>query len=607
MIHIKHRAGLLFVALFVICTTALAQSFKARIEPAGAYYRLTYTISSTDAEAFVAPSLPDFEVLSGPNESKMNSMQVINGAVTKSESTTYTFILSARKSGKVTIGPASVRVGHKTFRSNAVQASVHESGASSSQHGGSGAHSGGSSQAPTSEVQQAGSPVTQRDLFIDVTPSRTKVHEQEAILLTYRIHSRLGVGLSNTQLVSTPDFKGFISQDIPLPNNQIQTTIEHRAGGTYRTGTLLQYVLFPQQSGRITVPGMTFDCTVVQQEGGLDLIDAFFNGGGSIGVTVKRTVAPLTIDVEALPQPKPATFSGAVGHFDIKGELLNPNVRTNDVSTYRITLNGVGNMKLITAPKMAFPKDFDSYDPKTNQNTKTTAQGLTGQITFDYTFVARNVGRYTIPSVAFTYFDTESNSYRTLHTAPVTIDVKQGERSNSDVEHQLALLHSDIRGAHGVESFGERPWLSFGHWSLPLAAVLLVLAFVLVQRMFKSYIHGHSDTAENRQRHAAKRYGKQLDEARTHLGDADTQTFYALTSRALYGFVADFYRLPHAEMSKEAIRTTLASKGVDEADIRQLIDVLDECEMAQYAPSSEASRQDAYDKACHIIQKLSSR
>lgn len=591
----------------VMCTAALAQSFKARIEPAGNYYRLTYTVSSTDAEAFTAPSLSEFEVLSGPNESKMSSMQVINGSISKSESTTYTFILAARKSGKVTIGPATVRVGRKTLRSNAVQASLHESGSPSSQQGRSSQHNSGSAAAPTSGLQQAGSPVTQRDLFIDVTPSRTKVHEQEAILLTYRIHSRIGVGLSNTQLVSTPDFKGFISQDIPLPNNQIQTTIEHRAGGTYRTGTLLQYVLFPQQSGRITVPGMTFDCTVVQQEGGLDLIDAFFNGGGNIGVTVKRTVAPLTIDVEALPQPKPATFSGAVGHFDMKGELLNQNVRTNDVSTYRITLGGVGNMKLITAPKMAFPKDFDSYDPKTNQNTKTTAQGLTGQITFDYTFVARNVGKYTIPSVAFTYFDTESNSYRTLHTAPITIDVKQGERSNSDVEHQLALLHSDIRGTHGVESFGERPWLSFGHWSLPVAALLLVLAFVLAQWFFKSYINGHRDTAENRQRHAAKRSSKLLDEARAHLGDADTQTFYALTSRALYGFVADFYRLPHAEMSKDAIRATLSEKGVDDTDIRQLIDVLDECEMAQYAPSSEASRQDAYDKACHIIQKLTSR
>lgn len=607
MIYSIHKTCLILLTLLVVCTTALGQTFKASIEPAGNYYRLTYTLNNVDAEGFTPPSLSDFEILSGPNEATMNSIQVLNGKMTKSGSTTYTFILSALKSGKVTIGPASVRVGHKTLRSNALQTSVHKSGSPSSPHGGGSSHSGASSSAPTPQIQQAGSPVTQRDLFIDVTPSRTKVHEQEAILLTYRIHSRLGVGLSNTQLVSTPDFKGFISQDIPLPNNQIQTTIEHRAEGTYRTGTLLQYVLFPQQSGRIIVPGMTFNCTVVQQEGGLDLIDAFFNGGGSIGVTVKRTVAPLTINVEALPQPKPTTFSGAVGHFDMKGELLNKNVRTNDVSTYRITLNGVGNMKLITAPKMDFPKDFDSYDPKTNQNTKTTAQGLTGQITFDYTFVARNVGQYTIPSVAFTYFDTESNSYRTLRTIPITIDVKQGEKSNSDVEHQLALLHSDIRSAHQVDTFGERPWLSFGHWSLPLAAVLLVLAFILVQTLCKSYLNGHSDTAENRQRHAAKRSGKLLDEARTHINDADTQTFYTLTSRALYGFVADFYHLPHAEMSKESIRVTLTDKKVDETDIRQLIDVLDECEMAQYAPSSEASRQDAYDKACHIIQKLSSR
>lgn len=209
--------------------------------------------------------------------------------------------------------------------------------------------------------------MTQRDLFIDVTPNRTRIREQEAVLLTYRIHVRAGVALSNTSLTQKPDFKGLISQEIPLPGNQIQTTIEHRGGATYRTGTILQYVVFPQKAGRITIPSITFDCAVLQQDHTMDLADAFFNGGGTVGVQVRRKVPEITLQVDALPQPKPANFSGAVGKFNLQGKLLTPNVRTNDVATYRITLNGLGNMKLISAPTVNFPKDFDTYDPKTNE------------------------------------------------------------------------------------------------------------------------------------------------------------------------------------------------------------------------------------------------
>uniref|UniRef100_UPI004026C390 BatD family protein n=1 Tax=Alloprevotella sp. TaxID=1872471 RepID=UPI004026C390 len=408
----------LLVAL-LLPLQGLAQRFTASIEDVGGYYRLSFTINALGATNFTPPSLAAFDILNGPSSYTSSNYQMINGKTSHSESKTFTYILSAHKSGRITIGPASISVNGRTIHSNPISINVKgnsSQGGSASRQNSSHANT---QQQEGSGVQQSGSPVTQRDLFIDVTPSRTRVKEQEAVLLTYRIHSRVGVGLSNTSLMQKPDFKGLISQELPIPGNQIQTSLEHRGGTTYRTGNILQYVVFPQKSGNIVIPSITFNCAVIQQDNTMDLADLFFNGGGTMSVQVKRTVPQITLHVDPLPSPRPTNFSGAVGKFSLNGKVLNPTVKTNDVATYRITLSGLGNLKLITAPIVEFPKDFDTYDAKTNDNTKVSANGLHGELTFDYTFVPRNVGDYTIPAVHFVYFHTSTNSYHTIHTQPI--------------------------------------------------------------------------------------------------------------------------------------------------------------------------------------------
>ena len=602
-INLLARRIVLAVALTLcLLQTAGAQTLTANVEPAGSYYRLTFTVNSTDAKGFTPPSLADFEVLNGPATSTMSSMQVVNGRMSHTESTSYTYILAARKSGHITIGPATVKVGGRVLRSAPV--SVNARGGASSQHGSAAASSGGTS---AQQLQQTGSPVTQRDLFIDVTPSRTQVYEQEAVLLTYRIHTRLGVGLAGTELVGKPDFKGFLSQEIPLPGNQIQSIIEHRANGTYRTGTLLQYVVFPQQSGKITVPGVTFNCTVAQQDNTLDPIDAFFNGGSAIGVKVKRVVPSLVIDVKALPQPKPAGFSGAVGKMQLKGELLNPKLRTNDVATYRVTLSGTGNLKLVSAPTVTFPKDFDHYEAKTTDNTRVTPDGLTGTVTFDYTFVPRNVGQYEIPALAFTYFDTTTGEYRTLHTETLKLDVAQGERSNDDVDRQLQLMRSDIRNVHPVEALNATPTLSFeSDTTAATVFALLLLATIVAIVAGRRHMKAAGDTAGQRRKKAAKRCLGSLKEAQQHAAAADTREWHAQVARTLYTFIADRYGLPTADMTKDSIRNTLSSHNVpsDTADL--LLGALETCEQAQYAPTTADMREAVIGNAMKAVNNIAS-
>ena len=606
--HITKRLAIL--ALFFLCCSVQwlkAQSMTAQIEDMGDYFRLTFTINAKDASSFTPPSFTDYEVLSGPATSSMSSIQIINGHASQSASTTITYILAPRKNGRLTIGSASARVGGKMVKSRPIAFNAHT--ASGHSQSSQAARNQGTASPANTGMQQAGSPVTNRDLFIDVTPSRTKVHEQEAVLLTYRIHARVGVALANTQLTAKPDFKGLISQEIPLPNNQIETTIEHRANGTYKTGTLLQYVVFPQQSGKLTIPSISFNCTVIQQERDIDLAEAFFNGGGSFGVSVKRNVAPLTLDVEALPQPKPTGFAGAVGRFSIKGQLLTQGVRTNDVATYRITLSGTGNTKLITAPAVAFPKDFDTFDAKTNDKTKVTAEGMAGDVTFDYTFVPRNVGKYTIPATNFVYFDTESRSYKTLTVPALTIDVAKGDKSRSDVDKQLALLQSDIRSPHDAASSSNRllsanilpRWNTWGYW---LMTAFLIALFAIALKLESAYAGNKANTVSRKRKGAAKQAQRMLAQAEKLTETADSRAFYATVAGAVQQYVADPFNVGTADLTKEHMAELLKGKGVAEADVQAFIKLLDDCEMGQYAPNNDGERQATLNEAKRVINLI---
>ena len=382
--------SLSFIIYHLTYSHAVAQHITASAPSqvaVGEQFRLTYTVNTDDVEGFRAGNMPsELEVLMGPSTSRQSSFQMVNGHTSSSSSITYTYILCATANGLFTIPPARATVAGKQITSNTLHIKV-----SGQAQGNNGAAQ--RQQRQPSGVRPAGSAISGSDLFIKVSANKSRVHEQEPILLTYKVYTLVDLTSLNGKM---PDLKSFYSQEIPLPQ-QKKFTVENVNGRPYRTVTWSQYVMFPQMTGKLEIPPITFEGVVVQANQDIDPFEAFFNGGSGY-IEVKKKIQAPGLSVEVLPLPeRPAGFSGGVGQFNIKASLDQTEVKANDPVTLRITVSGAGNMKLLKEPVVNFPQDFDKYDAKQNEKTHLTSNGLEGSITWEFLAVPRHQGTYDIP------------------------------------------------------------------------------------------------------------------------------------------------------------------------------------------------------------------
>lgn len=574
----------------------------ADVVVSGDQVRLVFTVNSQDIKDFRAPSIKGFDVLMGPSRSQQSSIQIINGKRTSNSSTAFTYILLAGSPGTYTIPAASVEVNGEKVFSNAISIKVLPQDQNS---GNSGNNGGGS--ASSSRSRAAGSRISANDLFITATASKTTVHEQEAILLTYKVYTVVNLRQLYGKM---PDLKGFHTQEVELPQ-QKTFTLEHYKGRNYNTTVWSQYVLFPQQTGKLEIPSITFDGVVAQQTVSDDPFDAFFNGGGYVEVKKKITTPKVVINVQPLPA-KPAGFSGAVGEFKLASSINATDVKTNDAVTIKLTLSGTGNMKLIGTPEVKFPQDFEIYDPKVTDDYKLTNSGLTGTKTFEYLAIPRHAGNFTIPAVEFTYFDLKSNSYKTLKTEAYNLKVAKGQGNADQVisdftnKESVKMLGKDIRFIKlGDSSLRPKGDFFFGTVGYYLCYLIPLLLFVVFAVIYRQKALENANVAKVKTKKANKVATRRMKLAGKLLAENKKNEFYDEVLKALWGYISDKLSIPVSQLSKDNIEAELTNYGVQEALIAEFIGVLNECEYARYAPGNENEAMDkVYSASVEVISKM---
>ena len=572
----------------------------------GQRIRVSYVVNTQDVDDIQVGDFPGFELLYGPSTSSSSSFSIVNGKTTHTSQMTFTYTLLAQKAGNYKLPAAAVKSGGQTYRSNQASIQILQ-GDGSGASGGSGQSNG--SAATRQRLQNAGERITSNDLYITVTASKKRLYEQEAVVLTYKLYTLVSIDQCSGKM---PDLDGFHTQEIALPQ---QKTLKYERvnGRNYGTVVWSQYVLFPQKTGKLVVPAINFEADVVQQDRSVDPFDAFFGGGSSL-IRVKKTIVAPAVELTVDPLPtRPANFSGAVGtQFNISGSLSPEQVDANDAVSLRLVVSGVGNMKLMKAPKVEWPKDFESYDPKMTDKTRITTNGATGNIIYDYTAVPRHGGKYSVPPVEFCYFDTNTKSYKTLRTDSFHVAVAKTAGSavrRVQNKEDLTVLNSDIRyirtSAAKVRPQGSTFFGSLNYWLVYVGAVLL---FLLMVAVFYRQAKANANVARRRGRKAGKAATKRLKSAAKLLKQGQSKAFYEEVTRALWGYVGDKLNLPVTELNKDNVGEQLTERGVGEESIQRFLRVLGDCEFAQYAPGDPSATMDKlYGEATEVINELDAK
>lgn len=562
----------------------------------GENFRIAYTINTQDVDEFRAGNIPSgIEVIAGPYTSSQSSFQMVNGHTSSSSSITYTYTLYAEKAGTYTIPAAHAKVGGKTVASHTAKIVV--SGATRKNGGTPQMHDD-----DMPDMKSAGSRISGNDLFVKVSANKKRVHEQEPILLTYKVYTLVDL----TQLEGKmPDLTGFHTQEVPLPT-QKNFHIEKVNGKNYRCVTWSQYVMYPQMTGHLKIPSITFKGIVVQQNRAVDPFEAFFNGGSGY-IEVKRDIVAPGLDVQVDPLPdKPAGFSGGVGRFNISAQVDKKTVKAGSPVTLRVVVSGLGNLKLIKQPVVEFPKDFDKYDPKVSDKTKLTANGIEGSMVYDFLVVPRNQGKYTIPAISLTYYDTTTNAYRTIKTQPVALDVAKGDGSKSTVDDYSATKANDIlplkNGRATLHKANDYFFGSTAYWVWLIVPFLIFVALLIV---FRKRAIDNADIVRMRGKKANKVAIKRLRTADKLMRAGRQSQFYDEVMRALFGYVGDKLNMPVEQLSRDNISDKLLAHDIKGETVDKFISALDECEYERYAPGDPAGNMGkTYTSAMEAIMDI---
>lgn len=577
-------------------------------------FNVTFIIEGEKSPSdFQWSSGDDFQLVWGPQKGSSSSIQIINGKRSSSHQTTFTYILIPKATGTFQLPVATALLSGDRISSTQASIQVVSDGASSSQSSGKngGKSSGGGQTSSTGSGE-----ISSNDLFMRLSLSRMEVVIGEPITATLKIYQRANVvGFENAKF---PTFNGFWSQETYVPNN-IEFKRESLDDKIYNTAVLRTYVLIPQQSGTITIDPAELVCLVnirTAPSTSNSLFDSFFQD--EYRTIRKRVTTPaVKVKVNPLPAGQPASFGGGVGNFGISARLTTDNLKTHDAASLIITVSGRGNVALLEEPKVNFPPDFEVYDTKTTENTDKSNGGTSGSKSFEYPFIPRSHGDFTIDPVEYSYYDVNAGKYVTLRTEPLHVKVAKGKGGdstpvttvNSGVERKdVKSLADDIRfiftGKPGLSGSGSFFVGSVFFWIL---LALMILGATSVYLAFRKVAAMRADVAGTKNRRATKMAQKRLKQAGEYLDKNLYTAFYEELHKALIGFVSDKLNMDMSEISKDNIASALTEGGVSEEQTKAFTDLLDACEFARYSPDggNEAMRSH-YDAALKVISSIDS-
>ncbi len=517
-------------------------------------------VITVGATSYSSPGFKDFEVVSGPFESRMT--QNINGVV--SSQITLSWGLVARKEGKFTIGPALVNAGNQKYETAPVVIEVTK-GAPSQQGEGS-----------------VNVSVNDGELFIKTIPTKTKLYVGEQLTVTHKLFSRLS--LVGMKKYDAPVFDGFWTKKLDVPSSAIQENID---GVAYLTAEVEKHLLYANSPGKKTINAIqpVYVVRKVSNKKPRSFWEQFVNGQQYEDLEVKAKSNAITIEVLPLPEEgKPENFNGAVGKLSYKIESNTQTLKANEALNLKITISGTGNFPLMDAPKITLPDGFESYDPKVAETANSKS--------FDYLIIPRNEGEFILKDLDFSYFNTETKKYSTLQSPELKITVLPPDPNSTGAQvytpqNQVKESENDIRYIKKGNFELTKTETEFFNSTLHITLIFFpFLALGALMALRRNHIKNNSNLVLVKERKAAKVARKQLVAAEKLMQQNKKDEFYTEILTALNNYLSDKLNIPVADLSRENIQKALLQKHVNGNYILKVLSTIETSEYARYAPGA---------------------
>lgn len=574
----------ILILLLFIANLTFAQEFTAIVSKknveVGEEFQIIFSANGSASE-FKAPNLLGLRKISGPNKSSSSSMQIINGTINSSKTTSFSYYVSALSEGELTIPAATIKIEGKKIQSQPIKITVKKADPN----------------------KKSGFQIGD-NVKVEVEVSRRNIFQGEQVLVSYKLFSK--INLADISITQFPNLNGFWNEEIETNS---KAKVQNIDGVNYRVWEINKSMLTPQKSGDLKIDPMKINITVqLKSQNRSGDIFGMFNNYKNVVEEIQSK--QITIKVKDLPPNPPASFNGAVGVFKLRSKTDKKIADANTAINYEIELSGSGNLHLIDNIPVNFPDDFEVFDPEKKDKSFTSKNGIKGKLLFNYLIIPRYQGEYEIPSQEFSFFNLRTKKYETLKTNAINIEVNKGNDQKNVIASSKQLLDENSQYLSPIKTKSEFKLINKGEWYQQWWYILLLalpVFLTVAAGIRQTYIRIiDKNPIDRKYRKSLKIAQKRLKNAEIFLKNDKKQRFYEEIEKSLLNYFSQKFNTEIADLSKEKISEIFIERKIDKDILSNYISILEDCEYCRYSPASIENNDlnIAYNKASGIIIEI---
>jgi hypothetical protein len=547
---------------------ALAASLTATVDrnvvPVGESVTLNLAFEGVTPSG--TPTLPAMTGLTPRGVSQSSSVTIINNQA--SQTFTYSYTLAATQAGDVIIPAIQAHAGGQLLSSQPLRVRVMPQSAA------------------------AAAAAVSNIAFIRLVVPKTEAWVGEGIPVEMQLYYR------NVEGVQMPQLK---AEGFSVGQSAEPTQGQTQVGGVPYHLVVFRTSATPMRSGELTLGPVECDLTLlipVQRR------DSFFDPFAMLSTHQRRRTKlqseAVTMRVSPLPAENvPASFTGAVGAFNMTVTAAPTNVAVGDPITVKVSISGRGRLDSFKLPEQSQWRDFNKYEA-TKKIDGADALGLAGTVAFEQVITPQNHEVRQLPPLEFSFFDPEQKQYRVLTGPAIPLAVRNAAvaaapppvptnaAANTEAPPADDILHirPQFAAGSGTALLVGNPWF-LGWQVVPIIAWL----GLFIRRKRRESLANNPRL--RRQREVAAKTRDGLKELHSLATAQNSDQFFATLFRLLQEQIGERLDMPASAITEAVIDERLRHSNLPPATVEELHGLFQMCNQARFAPQKTSQELSA--------------